>query len=260
MVTDPWALPNLPLTPAAEPDGSDIAGLLKLIQIQQDVLIAVSRHELSFQDVDADDAYKERARRIRRALKLQGLDDPLPYRNLRDYWNQCSREHGTYADRRDALERAVYPITDALEAREEVGIVDWATDVPATWAVLEARITELKAEYASATTLDTYQDVGRRSVEIIIGAVNLVWNENMVEAGQEAPAGADAKAKFDQILATLPGGSHEELRAVLRGAWRLGHATKHSGSTSRLSAYTSAQAAILIARSLREVQQQLGAG
>ena len=119
------------------------------------------------------------------------------------------------------------------------------------------RIAELKAEFEGATTLDGYQDVGRRSVEIILGAVKLVWDPGLVAAGESPPKGDDAKAKFDIILsASAPGKSHEELRSLLRAAWRLGHDTKHSGHADRLSAFCSAQAAVLIARSLQEIQAQ----
>jgi hypothetical protein len=42
--------------------------------------------------------------------------------------------------------------------------------------------------------------VGRRAVEILIGAVNLVWDLSMVPDGQDPPRGSDAKAKFDLVV------------------------------------------------------------
>lgn len=260
---DPWGMPNPSATPAPqpmpEPDGSDCSGLIKLLQTQRDLLVGVARHEITFKDRGVDDAYKERARRIRKGLAILGHDDPFPYRDLRDWYNFAAARYGTWRERERYVDDVLYSVTEALEATRNGGIIDWGTEGPANWAALDKRIEELRAEFASASTLDTYQDVGRRSVEIIIGAVNLVWDAmTRPDSGPDRPKGDDAKAKFDIILRTAtPGGSYEELRQVLRAAWRLGHDTKHSGHASRLRAFTSAQAAVLIARSLREIQAEM---
>jgi hypothetical protein len=219
-------------------------------------MIAVAQHEVSIYDKDAQDLYKQRSKKLRHALKSLDLADPFPHRDPKAWWDECSK-FATYRERRDLIAAKLDPIFDVVEElTDRGGLADWGGLELPGWTALERRLDELRHEYDMANTLDGFQDVGRRAVEVIIGAVNLVWDGWMAIALGEEPAKAgDAKNRFRQILsAVVPGGSNEELRSVLNAAWRLANDTKHSSSATKVHAMAAAQAAILIARTLAELQ------
>lgn len=121
----------------------------------------------------------------------------------------------------------------------------------AAWAALESRITGLMKEYENADSLDGYQDVARRSREILIDAVNLVYEPSMCPAGEDQPQGANAKRRFELILACKVGGrSNKDLRGWFNATWDLVQSTTHSGSAARAAAFASGQSALTLARML----------
>lgn len=254
-INDPWAVPTTP-TPPPEPEPTDLPGLLALLELHRDFMIAIAQHDVSIYDKDAQDRYRQRSKKLRHAFKSLDIEDPFPFRDPKAWWDECSKLP-SYRERRDLIASKVDPIIDALEdLTDRGGLADWGGLQLPGWTALERRIDELRHEYEMANTLDGFQDVGRRAVEVILGAVNLVWDGWMPTVLGEEPAKAgDAKNRFRQILsAVLPGSSNEELRSVLNSAWRLAHDTKHSSSATRVHAMAAAQAVILIARTLAELQ------
>jgi hypothetical protein len=224
------------------------------------MLVQVAQHELSIYDKVADKQYRDRARRIRRGCKSFGIPDPLPFRDLKAWWDDCSKLP-SYAERREYLSGKTDPVVDQLEDAFDSGLADWAGSMSETWSSLNRRIKELHAEFLAAETLDGFQDVGRRAVEILIAATDLVWSPEMVAPGDAPPKTGDAKAKFEQVLVALvPGGSWEELRSLMRASWRVANATKHSGGANRATALASAQAAILIAQTLHQIELSASPG
>ena len=62
---------------------------------------------------------------------------------------------------------------------------------------------------------------GRSSID----AATLVFTESMVPDGEEAPGRNDAKVRIDIYLnARVPGGSHRDLRKLIRQAYTLANA------------------------------------
>ena len=63
-----------------EPDESSVAGLLRLVRSQRDLLVAVATGGPAFDSVAEE--YEVRRRRIRAGLARLGLEDPFPWRTL----------------------------------------------------------------------------------------------------------------------------------------------------------------------------------
>lgn len=255
-MSDPWGLSPDPV-PEPEPDPSTISGLTELVERQFDLLIDVSRSEVSFNDREKDALYRERNRVLRRALTTRGLDSPFSWRTLRDWWNYCQPKWPTYRDRRDGLEALVYPLLDALEVLADAAaeLHDPGERLPAgSWAALNGRIAELKAEFAAARTLDGYQDVARRSREILIDAVNLAYDDSMCPADDEVPKGANAKRRFDQLVqSTFGGSSAKDTRAWFNASWDLAQKTTHAASASEVTAFATGQSALTLARAIQMI-------
>lgn len=234
---------------------ADIDELSAHFEEQRELLV---RTALDQRITDADhDRYLTLRQAINRTAMLMSFPLPFPWPDLRD-WLAYVVKWPEPDDRRRELARIVRPFEKALTtAHAQRGIVDWGTDVPG-WGAIEIRLAGLKEEIGSARYLDDWQDVGRRARELVIAAVNLVFDMSMVPSGQEVPKGSDAKTKIDYIVASyVPGVAHSELRALLRAAERLCQQVTHASGISRVDALAAAQATILLVRTLQELQNSL---
>jgi hypothetical protein len=134
-----------------------------------------------------------------------------------------------------------------------VQVTDPGGDKPPTWADLDGRVDGVVREFATATSRDDWQDVGRRCREVLIDAAKLLADPRLVPAGTEAPKAADAKAWLDLFLdAHAAGRSHRELRAFVPVAWDLAQKVTH-GDIDRVDAYAAAQATLLVVRVLQQL-------
>lgn len=113
---------------------------------------------------------------------------------------------------------------------------------------IDARVRGLIEEYTGAQDKDTWQDVGRRSREILIDLGKLIADPTFVPEGQEPPRGADARAWFDRFLDyQVSGRDRAELRALMRKTWDLAQKVTH-GDIDDVAAFAAAQATVLLVR------------
>ena len=202
-----------------------------------------------------EDQYVERRQRLRVLCAKFGMDDPFPWCDLWTYWKEEAGPLGTYQARRDALGERADAALDELMERETSGLTDWVGDSAPTWAKVMTRVEGMKTLYDRSLALDDFQDVGRRCREIISDAANLVWTPAMVPEGQDPPKKGDAKARCEQIVASaIAGPSNDKLRGLLRAALAFAHDVTHSSHPTRVEAYIAAQTAILVVRSLQQIQ------
>ena len=199
------------------------------------------------------DEYRRRRTDLRVALRDRALPDPFTWPDVDHVW-AWAKQWGTYAERRVQVAERCTPLLDAIDDLERsVGVDDWGGS-PVGWFELEDRLAGLRAEVDGATVLDQFQDVGRRSREILIDVVNLVFTAEMVPDGEEQPKSSDARSRFDFILKTRADGRpHAELRKLMRAAWDLAQKVTH-GDITRVDAFAAAQCAVLLVRTLAEMQ------
>lgn len=233
-----------------DPDPSTLKGLRDLVEVQRDTVAAIATGS----SMDSHRAaFARRRSSLRPALQARGLDNPFIWPDVDGVW-AWAKQWGTYAERRRAIAERVTPLLDQVEDLERNGkVVDWG-GTASDWADLEARVAGLRQEIDHASELDDFQDVGRRSREILIDVVDLVFSEAMVPSRAPAPKASDAKARFDLVIgATMAGASHAELRKVMRAVWDLTQKVTHGGVT-RVDAFAAAQGTLLIVRTLAELQ------
>jgi hypothetical protein len=132
--------------------------------------------------------------------------------------------------------------------------IDVKLDAHARWDAVGERLAELASRLESARSLDDFQDVGRRSREIVADAAELVFSDEHVPAGEEVPNPRDAKRVIDNYVAAHRADMREELRKVVRDALALMNAATHSGTATLLDAVSAAQSAILIVRVVQTVE------
>lgn len=234
---------------AERPDTETPEGLADLVDAQRTLLISVSTGGPRIDDTDA--AYKQRHRLLKAGLERLGIEPPFKWNSLWDWYGYYSGKLGSYAERRTYINSLADPVLDRLLRMQPPGVVAEWGPVPETWAAVNRRVEELRSRTAEASSTDDYQDLGRRSREIIIAAVNLVFTPEMVPLGDDVPKGADAKNRLEHIMNSLvPGTAHAELRKLMRTALELSHKVTHSEGITKVDAFAAAQAAVLVVRTV----------
>lgn len=191
-----------------EPDGSNLDDLATILRRQRETLAAVAT---GTSIASKQDEYSHRYRRLRRAYEKHGLDNPFPWPDLNSFWVYIRDDWPTYATRRAHLAETLEHALDDIEAIDDgvdsAAIPSWDLPLDERWTGLAQRALDLKSTYEAATTIDDYEDVGRRSRQIILAAIKTAWDETMVPEGENRPREDDGPAKLDQLLdAIVPGG------------------------------------------------------
>jgi hypothetical protein len=239
--------------PEAGPAGDTIEELIVLVELQHGLLTSVATGGPPINTVDR--LYKQRRERLRRGLGSLGLKDPFPWSSLWD-WYGFWGTLGGYAPRRVYIERLAEDILQDLRARRDsTSVVDWGEG---TVDGLEHRVDGLKSTLESARDLDDFQDVGRRSREILIDLANLAYDSSMAPSGREAPGRNDAKAMlelfFDQQFS---GPANEEMRRFMKAAVGLANSVTHSDDSADVHAFAVAQATVLLVRVVSKLRRSV---
>lgn len=231
------------------PDPLTTAGLRGLVELQRDTVAAIAtgsppdRHRTE---------YRNRRHRLLVALRGRGLPDPFAWPDVDVVW-EWAKQWKSYNERREEVSKLVKPLLDRLDSLEHASTVeDWGS-TRIGWSGLEQRLSGLRNEMNQATSLDHYQNVGRRCREVLIEVVNLTFTVDMVPDDQPQPKASDAKARFSYIIKSgASGRSHAELRKLMRATWELAQKVTH-GDIKRVDAFAAAQATMLIVRTLAEL-------
>lgn len=240
------------------PPAVDLETLRALLQSQANTIVAVGTGGVRIQNVDAQ--WQSDTRTLNANFQRLGLKPPFPWVGLWDWYGFYSANLGTYHERRThirELTQAALAQLDLVEARG--GIHDPAADDDTpTWESLNGRISGLIEEYSTARGRDGWQDVGRRSREILIDFGKLIADPNIVPEGKDAPKGADAKAWFDLFLTTYAQGRDKaELRSTMRAVWDLSQKVTH-GDIADVDAFAAAQATVLVVRTAQKLLRDAG--
>lgn len=242
-----------------EPSGRSLEDAVDLLRRQAALVQAIATEGPPIKQVDPQ--YQDRRRRIRRSLEGTGLGDPLPWTSLWEARSALTTVSGKWRDRRVEVERLIAPVIEELERRiEATPLEDDGEGVEPSWADVDERLADMKTELARATSLDDYQDVGRRCREIVTAAVNMVFADDCVPGGEAIPSSADAKARLNHYLAANFGGSdHDEIRAFLRKLLALANAVTHDARAASFTGFAVAQGTISFMRIVQEAQRAVAA-
>lgn len=247
-------------SPNEPPPAVDLSMLRALLQAQANTIVAVGTGGERIQNVDT--RWQRDARTLNANFRRLGLKPAFPWNGLWDWYGYYSQNLASYHERRTyirELTQEALAQLDQIEARGGVHDPAADDDTP-TWENLNGRISGLIEEYSTARDRDGWQDVGRRSREILIDFGKLIADPAIVAEGQEAPKGADAKAWFDLFLARfVRGRDKSELRATMRAVWDLAQKVTH-GHIADVDAFAAAQATVLVVRTaqkmLRDAEQE----
>jgi hypothetical protein len=239
--------------PDEPPRMLSIEALRAELKKQASLIVETGTGGRGFSEVDDD--YQERHELLTVNLRRVRVEHPYPWASLWEWYGYYSQELPTYRSRREDVQTRTRVALDALAAIELHGEVHDPTpddDTP-SWEGVNVRVAALIAEFSSALDKDTWQDVGRRSREILIDLGKLIADPALVATGAVAPKAADARAWFDLFLASRALGSeHAELRSLMRAAWDLAQKVTH-GDIGDVDAFACAQAVVLLVRTTQRL-------
>jgi len=226
-----------------------IAELKELVQRQANMLVAAGTGQLLIKDGDLE--YKRVDGTVIASLKHLDLRSPFPWRSLGEWSGFYSQgSYPTYLARRLHIASLVNPAIEQLAEIEGTGSVHdpGSDDTEPSWDGINTRMSGLIQEYSTARGKDDWQDVGRRSREILIDLGKLIADPSFVPVGEQPPKAADAKAWFDLFVnASASGNHHAELRVVMKKTWDLAQKVTH-GDVGDIDAYAAAQATVMVVR------------
>lgn len=235
------------------PPAVDLDTLRALLLAQANTILSVGTGGERIQNVDA--RWQRDMRTLNANFRRLGLQPPFPWNGLWDWHGFYSTILPTYHERRSHIRELTQVALEQLDQIEAWGgIHDPASDDDTpTWENLNGRISGLIEEYSSARDRDGWQDVGRRSREVLIDFGKLIADPGLVPEGKEPPKRGDAKAWFDLFLAKYAEGRDKaELRATMRAVWDLAQKVTH-GDIDDVDAFAAAQATVLVVRTAQRL-------
>ncbi|MCL1898929.1 MAG: hypothetical protein FWG11_00150 [Promicromonosporaceae bacterium] len=228
------------------------ANIEDLIERQAGILVTTGTGGGQFADFETE--YKGLDQSVCRRLATLQVVPPFPWRSLWEWHGYYSQNLSTYASRRQYIATLKNDALTQIEMKTAGTVVHDPAGVSNDgWSGIDLRVRGLIDEYTSARDLDSWQDVGRRSREILIDLGKLIADPDIVPNGQDAPKAADARAWFDLVLNHHGGEqSRRELRALMRKSWDLAQKVTH-GTVDDIDAFAAAQATVLLVRTTQKL-------
>jgi hypothetical protein len=190
--------------------------LLREIDLQRALMIAVSTGGHAPRIGDVNDQYTHRRRAIGQELHRRGVPDPNPYDDL---WGWYGKYHGDlprYQDRRDFVSSLYRPLLDQLTSAVHTrqGVIG----EPTGWLRVDRDISDLQQALQAARTEPEFQSVGLRCREILISLAQAVFIREVHQVPPEVNVSdTDAKRQLDAYIAIgLSGASNEAIRNTRR--------------------------------------------
>ena len=197
--------------------------LLEAIEYLRNTMNAVATGGPLINDV-VNDQFQITYTLVAEELSNLGIKNPLPYKNLWD-WYRCwnSGDMLTYQSRRAFVSELFNP----LISRISTGQVEEFE--PTGWARVDRTVGELRERLASATHEEQFQAVGLLCREALISLAQAVHiPEQHPTLDSIAPSPTDAKRMLEAYIAVELGGkTNDEARKHARSALALAANLQH---------------------------------
>ena len=188
------------------------ADLLQQLDRLRNIMVAVSTGGPRIDEVNTE--YKETLLGLTQKLEKWGVQNPIPYRDLWDWYGKWSSgDLPTYQSRREYIRGLVGP----LEERLRNGLSSRSTRVshePTGWPRVDRTLGEVRNRLESASTEEQFQAVGLLCREVLISLAQTVFDPDQHPTFDGIGVSkTDAKRMLDRYLAAEVGG---ESNAVAR--------------------------------------------
>lgn len=204
----------------------DTDQLSKDIDKQRALMIAVSTGGPRLDDVNPE--YTKRHRAISSALSRLGLENPVPYSDLWEWYGKWSSgDLPTYQSRRNYVSELFAPLVKRLSA--PTGSSALESIEPTGWARVDRALGKLREQLASAADEEDYQAVGLLGRELFVSLAQAVYDPDLHPPTDDTtPSDTDAKRMLDAVIAAqLSGTSNENPRRYAKAALSLANELVH---------------------------------
>lgn len=204
---------------------ADTDQLLSAIETQRALMIAVATGGPRLNDVNPE--YIKRHRAISHALAERGIQNPVPYTDLWQWYGKWSSgDLPTYQSRRNYVSQLFAPLVERLAA--PVGSGALQTVEPTGWTRVDRTLGKLREQLATAQHEEDYQAVGLLARELLISLAQAVYDPSTHVQFDTTPSDTDAKRMLDAVIAAaLPGNTNETPRRYAKAALTLANELVH---------------------------------
>jgi hypothetical protein len=198
------------------------AELLQALEALRNTMIAVATGGPRIND--ANDRFQRTYAVVAAALARRGIENPLPYGNLWDWYGRWTTgDMPTYHSRRVYVAGLFGPLVNRIRT----GRVEEFE--PTGWGRVDRVVGELRDRLASATTEEHFQAVGLFCREALISTAQAVFvAERHPTLDGVAASSTDVKRMLEAYIAVeLGGGANDEARRHGRSALDLAVNLQH---------------------------------
>jgi len=220
----------------------DIQSLLREIDIQKSLMIAVATGGPRIQDVNRE--YVQRRIKINEDLKNVGIADPNPYFDLWAWYGRWSSgDLPRYQNRRDFVRELYQPLIDKLHmlARD---IATITPPEPTGWEAVDRQMDKIFDTLEAAQHEEDFQTIGLLCREVMISLAQEVFDptKHTTVDGKE-PSKTDTYRMIEAYIGTeLQGNTFETMRSFAKAALKLANELQHKRTAGYRDAVLSAEA------------------
>ena len=186
----------------------DILGKLDRLR---NIMVSVSTGGPRIDDVNDD--YKETYFQLARQLAGLGLQNPILYEDLWDWYGKWSSgDLPTYRSRREYI-RNLFASLESTIRQGQLTRGAEVFDEPTGWGRVDRTLHEVRRRLESASTEDQFQSVGHLCREALISLAQVVYDPNRhppIGGDTEIVSKTDAKRMLDRYIAKEVGGASSE--------------------------------------------------
>lgn len=199
------------------------APILAVLDRIRDILISVATGGPRIQQVDAE--YRTLFGELNDQLDAQGLDNPVPFSDLWQWYGRWSSgDLPSYQSRRQFIAELIDPLAARLRSERAPAVVS-----PTGWSLVDQQIGIARKTLETAQTEVEYQSVGLVCREALLSLAKEVFvatRHPILDGKVVGPS--DFKRMIEAYIAVeLPGGAADELRKHARSALDLANHTTH---------------------------------
>jgi hypothetical protein len=196
--------------------------LLEGLEYIRNTMVSVSTGGPRINDVN--DQYQRTYAVVVAELARRGIDNPLTYGSLWDWYGRWSSgDLPTYQSRREFVSNLINPLINLIQT----GRVE--EHLPTGWQRVDRTVGEIRDRLASATTEEQFQAVGLLCRDVLVSLAQSVYDrERHPPLDGMEPSATDANRMLEAYIAVeLAGGANEEARRLAKSALGLANALTH---------------------------------
>ena len=180
-------------------------------------------------------------------LAARGLENPLPYKDLWEWYGKWKRDLPSYQSRREHINELLGPVEHQIRQQSTSQTLE-ALPGPTGWQRVDRTVVEVRTRLAYASTEEQFQSIGLNCRELLTSLGQAVFDPAVhASADGVTVSKTDAKRMLDGYIAvTLPGRANEAARRNAKSAVDLANALQHDRSASFRKAALCVQAALSV--------------